>query len=268
MDNFDYNFYINYYYDLHNFDFINALNHYNNFGKKEGRVCNSKQILNNINFYKKIINTYNELTFIKEEEKLINICIRTCNRPNYFETCIQSIFNQNYKNYKILVSYDSHECLKYLKKYDIEYFYPNVKSDEKYKFNLYCNLLMDKIKNGFVLFLDDDDCLTHPNCFKIMNENIESDNDLLIWKFLKPDKCIYPNDIKNIKLGQIDSTSFTFNINQKKEAYWDDKQCSDFRFFQRLINNKLFKIKIINYILVKTINEFKGVNLGHKNILY
>ena len=84
----------------------------------------------------------------------------------------------------------------------INFFYIEVESKEKYKFNLYCNVLMSKVESGWIMFLDDDDKLTHNKVLSIINENIEDENIMYIWKFLRPDKIIYPNECK-IFLGNI-----------------------------------------------------------------
>ena len=45
MDNFDYIFYTTYYSDLKNFDTIQALKHWNNYGEKEGRFKNVETLI-------------------------------------------------------------------------------------------------------------------------------------------------------------------------------------------------------------------------------
>ena len=36
-----------------------------------------------------------------EDKPLFNILIRTSGRPNYFNDCVKSIYNQSYKNWQI-----------------------------------------------------------------------------------------------------------------------------------------------------------------------
>jgi glycosyltransferase involved in cell wall biosynthesis len=198
----------------------------------------------------------------KDSEQKLNILIRTSNRPEYFKQAIESILNQNYKNYKIYVSYDKKESLEYLKNYNnINIIEMNINNPNKYKFNLYNNYLMDKVEDGYILFLDDDDIYIHNNVFNIINDNLTSNDDFLIWKFMRPDKLIYPNN--NIILGTIDTTSFCFHSNFKHLARWGDKQCGDFRFVNSLLRKKNFNIKKIDYILTKTIFENKIASFGN-----
>ena len=71
------------------------------------------------------------------EEPLINILIRTSGRPVYFKKCIDSIRKQDYSNYRILISYDTKEDLKYIKS--------NTNSND---FILFCKI-SDSTKENF-----------------------------------------------------------------------------------------------------------------------
>ncbi len=291
-----------FYSDKYNINEKNAINHWNTKGMKEGLICNKngcnfdwifyknfysylniktvddaiKHFLHhkeNICCYTKLKETVNKNmniaikqgnTYIKKKqsEEKLNILIRTSNRPEYFKQAINSILNQDYKNYKIYVSYDKKESLEYLKDYNnINIIEMNINNPNKYKFNLYNNYLMDKVDDGYILFLDDDDIYIHNNVFNIINDNLTSNDDFLIWKFMRPDKLIYPNN--NIKLGTIDTTSFCFHSNYKSLARWGDKQCGDYRFVNMLLNKKKFNIKKIDYILTKTIFENKIASFGN-----
>jgi hypothetical protein len=241
-------------------------NHWNTEGKKNGRVCCSNKMTeifnNNLN---KIKNE--EMKYIKKNintENKINILIRTSNRPDSFTACIESILTQNYKNYNIIVSYDKIESLEYLKKYDnITYHLMNINNPNKYKFNLYCNFLMDQVVDGYIMFLDDDDILTHNNVLSIINDYLRSEHTMLIWKFMRPDKLIYPKDTNNILLGSIDTTSFCFHSKFKSLARWGDKQCGDFHFITQLLKKKRFNITMLNYILTRTSYNNKIANFGN-----
>ena len=265
--NFDWVFYTRYYQHIKNLNMEQAYNHYVSFSiidnTNPGICCHVKLqhiIEKNMSVAFKQCNDYIKQ---KENEEKLNILIRTSNRPEYFRQAINSILNQNYTNYKIYVSYDKIESLDYLKDYDIETIYMNIDSDKKYKFNLYNNFLMDKVTDGYILYLDDDDIYIHNNVFNIINENLESIDDLLIWKFMRPDKLIVPINKHKIELGTIDTTSFCFHSNYKLLERWDDRRCGDIRFLSGLLNKKKFNIKIIDYILTKTIFNNKMASFGN-----
>lgn len=279
MKNFDWKFYLHLYPDLKKHNINNeysAKQHYLKYGIKEKRVPNLQIMRNNIEKYRKIIlNEERKMDnqFWSNNLPIINILIRTSSRAKYFDKCLKSILSQKYNNYRIIICYDTKDSLEYLKKYsnncNIFYYYVErnlQKNPEKYKFNLYCNSLLDKVDNGYIIFLDDDDCFTHKYVLNIISDNINSEEDFLIWKFLRSDKLIYPEDIHNIKLGEIDTTSVCFHSKYKNNARWWNKQYGDYNFYNQLLksNNIKFNIKFIDSILTQCdLDEIKIGNFGN-----
>ena len=268
---FDSEFYINFYQDVKEI----PIEHYMKHGKNEKRICCEDELYDVLCKNTERIKIQHEYSvdykFQKRENKL-NILIRTSMRPEHFNKCINSILEQQYSNYHIYICYDKKDSLTYLKEYIVKnknmtIFYIKNESLEKYKFNLYNNTLMNMVEDGFILFLDDDDIFTHNMCFKIINENIIDEESILIWKFMRPDKLVYPkntDDIysNNLKIGEIDTTTVCFNCKYKNIAKWSDKQCGDYYFFKELFNKLIemnaLKIQKINYILTKTIYHNKS----------
>lgn len=268
VDNFDWKFYLELYPDLKSKLPFQVYNHYLNHGKKENRKPN----VNALNIHIKeqqtrILNEYTNFVSINKTEVLMNVLIRTSNRPQYFDTCIQSILDQTYSNYRIIICYDNPNSLYYLNKYTnntkIEFHPIQIDSTEKYKFNLYCNFLMEKVDEGWIMFLDDDDKLAHKNVFNIINNSIMNDNILLIWNFFRPDKLIFPDNICNINLGMVDTCSFCFHSKYKGISQWYDKKCGDFFFFSKLTSVNMFTITYLDYILTQTIFTNKIGNFGN-----
>lgn len=260
---FDYHFYINFYKDLKYKNYNQALRHWILYGKKEGRICNKfKSYLHLIN-YKLIIKNYDNIIFKKINQEKINILIRTCNREKYFKKCINSVLNQNYNNYEIFISYDNILCEKYLKNFKNK-FYINKNNyiHKDYCYNDYLNILHNKVNNGYIIYLDDDDKFVHNNCLKLLNENLINENTILIYKFLRADKCIYPKNIYNIQLGEISTENFCFHSKFKNNKKWLQKKCSDYFFFKDLIKTYNFNIKFCNLILSETIYSNKIGNFG------
>lgn len=271
IDNFDWLFYVNFYTELkikvQNRPF-SAYNHYLNYGKKERRIPNENALNMHIEEQEmRIINENKNFVNEKSNENTINILIRTSNRPEYFDICIKSILEQKYTNYRIIICYDKDESLVYLNEYKenckVEIYPIQIDSSEKYKFNLYCNFLMEQVKEGWIMFLDDDDKLSHDNVFNIINSNILDENELLVWNFFRPDKLIFPENTNNILLGQIDTCSFCFHSKFQNAEKWGDKQFGDFAFFSKLVKNNSFKIKFIDNILTATIFKNKLGNFGN-----
>ncbi len=259
---FDYNFYIKTYPDLQFTNINDAYNHWINFGRNEKRVCCLNKMKQNMEQFIKIANEQNlKYNKIKQTEEKINILIRTSNRPEYFRKCIESVLSQNYKNYRVIVGYDKIESLEYLKDYDmIDKYEMKTTSKERFKHNLYLNTMMDKVQDGFIMYLDDDDMMAHNNSLNIINDNITNEKDLIIWKFMRPDKLIYPDKI--IRLGHISGCAYTFNSKYKLKSRWVDRQCSDYYFITKLLKNTNLNIKKIDYILTRIISDDRIGNFG------
>ena len=185
---------------------------------------------------------------------LINILTRTSGRPNGFRKCRESIQNQTYKNIRHIVCYDSSEDLKYLSKFEVDYFKVNKgkrwrffglrKNKPGYKpYNLYCNKLLRKVKRGWIMFLDDDDMLLHDEVIKIVVEaiNQKNNNTLLIWQTRYPDGSLLPKkegfESRKISYMNIDTACFAFHSDYKKTAKWDSYVGADFRFISELANS-------------------------------
>jgi hypothetical protein len=172
---FNYKFYTELYNDLKNLTKNQALDHYLKHGISEKRISCKEEfndiINNNLLKIKNQKKTLNNMKFQKPENKL-NILIRTSMRPEFFKKCIKSILSQKYTNFYVYICYDKEDSLSYLNDYESKYtnittFFIQNDSVEKYKFNLYNNTLMDKVIDGFIIFLDDDDIFCHDMCFKI-----------------------------------------------------------------------------------------------------
>jgi glycosyltransferase involved in cell wall biosynthesis len=261
---FDKDFYVNFYPDIKNGvlnESIDPYHHYETHGKIEKRVSCQNELNDIISTNLRLIRSQRRLlqnVEFKNRENKLNILIRTSKRPKLFKECIESILSQKYTNYHIYICYDYIECYEYIKKYlndKVSCFFVEIQSSEKYKFNLYNNLLMDEVDDGFILFMDDDDIYSHEMCFKIINENIDNTDTILIWKFMRPDKLVYPRHINNIRIGEIDTTMICFHNKYKNIARWKDSQCGDFFFysdlFSKLKNLNIFSKKV-NYIITKT----------------
>ena len=278
MDSFDYKFYLDFYPDLRKAGINSeskAKQHYMNYGINEKRIGSSESLKKvyreNLSEIEKQVLDFNKENNLRKDEELINILIRTSNRPEYFKLCLNSILEQDYKNYRVIICYDKIESLEYLNDYEnnknITFFEINLKENERkdYYWNLYCNLLIDKVEDGWIMFLDDDDKLTHNKVFKMINEHLDDKNRLLIWKFLRPDMLVYPRkiDLNEINIGEISSTSFTFHYSHKNLSKWINKQYGDYYFFKELIKLKLLKPCIIDKIITTTIDDDKVGNFGN-----
>ena len=270
-DVFDHKFYLETYTDLGKKG-INtrkgALIHFMQCGMSEGRAFSKENMRerlthnmqSSVDALAKYPDTHN---------KQFRILIRTSNRPEMCKVCIESILSQTYHDFHIYICYDDEKSLDYLHEYDgekrITYFPVQVESDEKYAFNLYCNTLMEKVTDGYIMFLDDDDMLISPRVLEILNNQIVT-NKIIVWRFLRPDKFIYPSSLdKDLVLGEIDTACVCFHHSLKTMSSWGDKQYGDYRFYTTLFKacprNRML---LLEYTFTATQFDDKIGNYGNR----
>ena len=252
---FDHIYYLNNNSDVKNAGYTTreqAYNHWINYGKKEGRKCN----------------TYVSLPIKnKTYSNKINILIRNTYRPVSFSKCMKSILNQNYSNINIICCYDDIKCLDYLNTYNqqfIEKFYISIPDIDNYKYNLYCNTLIEKIKDGWFMFLDDDDQFINNHALHSINSCIEDDDDMILWKFKHNNITIFPECISDIKPSQIASSTYCFNHKFKSLGKWTTHQLGDYEYINKVLMNHKFNRKFINYALTGTSYNGNFGNYGKK----
>jgi hypothetical protein len=210
------------------------------------------------------------------QKVLINILTRTSSRPSGFKLCYDSIKNQSYKNFEHIVSYEVNDSLNYLKNKDLLLIKVNKisKLDQRNKqglihapYNLYCNELLNRVKDGWIMFLDDDDNLLHNNVFEELVEHIKTidEDTLIIWKMRYPNGKVIPSkvsiDNSEILMNDIGSCCFMFHSKYRNSAKWDEWKGSDFRFLKQL-ETIVPKQKWINkvYIQINNFGDFGNQN--------
>ena len=186
----------------------------------------------------------------------ITILIRNTYRPNTFSKCIQSVLRQEYTNYRIIMCYDDDRCMEYLEEYrnhpKIALFNVKRESDASHFYNLYCNYLLDRVRDGWILFLDDDNMLSQPDTLKKINNNIKTENDIIFWKVKLGEHIIFPN-IYDIKYGQISTIGFCFHSKYKNAARWIAEQGSDFHYVTHLLKKHYLIRRAHSEILTQSV---------------
>ena len=83
------------------------------------------------------------------------------------------------------------------------------KTNDYYCYNNYCNILLEDINEGYIIFLDEDDKFIHENSLKYINDYLEEER-FLVWEYLRADKIIGPSK-GQVKSGNITSCGFCYN---------------------------------------------------------
>jgi hypothetical protein len=238
------------YKDIAHLDEISCIAHYFFIGRKDNRACSLNVLKEQHDINYEIMKKENEQICKKYifREKKINILTRTSNREKSFNICMSSIKNQTFKNYNIICCFDNEKDRDYVSKHTSNHFYVKNSSNNDHHYNLYLNELKSYVSDGWIIFLDDDDHFTSNFCLSFINNNLKDEDTVYVWKYLRPDKLIFPKENK-VNLGEIPMCSFCFHSKHKNKTNFDDKEAADYRFFKDLD----LKIKFLNFTLTKSI---------------
>jgi hypothetical protein len=210
---------------------------YNEFGgQRVMHVPDEKKLINKV-----------KAVYLKEEPE-INILVRTSGRKRYFEECIKSIQEQNYDNYNIWISIDNGD--KYPISYPAYQIYINSKEIEDLKernnddgvvfhYNHYINILQNHVKNGLIMYLDDDDKLMDNNTFNKIASEYKKGNELIFWKAKVGVRTLPPDELwkQEPKLFNISGIGYAFDSKYKEFAWWRPFKRADYHCAKSLYNN-------------------------------
>lgn len=191
---------------------------------------------------------------------LNNSCIYIilkCNDYTNIMSRVESILEQTYTNFEILIYYNNIKDIIHLTKHNkIKFYYNNLK--EK---NFYIYEILKTLSNGWVIFLDNNTIFKNNMVLNTIRSKISSDLDIILWK----------NNNKQTKIPDISHNiiyNSCFNINMKdKFFHFKNKGYID-EYLTSNINNQLIKYNNNTYDLelYKYIHEDLK-NLSNKQLL-
>jgi hypothetical protein len=195
-----------------------------------------------------------------DDDILVNVLTRTHNRPENFKICRESIIRQTYKNINHIVGTDT-EC----SYYDAIKVSPQVVQQPQlmpeYRtypapWNLYLNELGKLVKDGWIIHLDDDDMFSNQNAIKIIVNNVDNNDQILLWRVninLNNNSWIVPSNEafgRRIEAGNFSGIGMMFH-SKHLPVDWGSWSYGDFRVASQLLAKKL-KPKWIDLILTQT----------------
>lgn len=230
-------------------------------------------VFQHVDSYENLIQLVNEKWV--QKKPLINILIRTSGRPEYFNECVKSIYNQKYKNWNILIGIDDNSSLTYTqsaKGRDVIYDYDNFEIPKPpnsvdygvaFKYNMYLNDLQNEVNDGYIIYLDDDDCLYDSDSLNKLVNVIKSDDDLVIWRVKFPNRLV-PSDSNFGKapvLKDISGIGFSFHVKHKKE--WEPYKRGDYRVAKALYES-VPNVIYLNEVITKLQRDIED-GMGRKD---
>jgi glycosyltransferase involved in cell wall biosynthesis len=189
----------------------------------------------------------------KNEDVLVNIITRTHNRPKYFQVCRESILNQTHKKINHIVGSDTvcdyHDCIK-LELLPVRYPVAEYGSYPA-PWNLHLNELQKYAKEGWVMFLDDDDKFVYNDSISTILNYVKSEDEIIFWR-VDINGWIVPDDngFGKIIAGNISGIGFMFHT-KYLPVDWGSWNFGDYRVMTQLVEKKLQQ-KWINLVLTQT----------------
>jgi hypothetical protein len=170
----------------------------------------------------------------------LNVLIRTSRRPRAFKNLMTMLKKQTYENKRLIVSVDDDFTYDYVKQYICEddivkvdkVEVPERKDVRSAPYNTYFNDLIDKVDDGYIFCVDDDDRLANKNTLKNMMGAVISQDDLYIFK-IKIGQIILPskqNWGNKIVIHDVGVPNFVVHSKFAKLVKWDGYYGSDGEF--------------------------------------
>lgn len=174
---------------------------------------------------------------------LFNVLIRTSGRPNYFHDCVRSILDQTYHNYRIIVASDDENdsymdglpCSKIKVKRHGDF--PLGKRPEGddygifFPYNDYMNALIEQAREGFIIYLDDDDKFSSDEALEELARMISANEaDLVFWRVQFPSRVVPSDKSWNLRKPICkDISSIGFTHSAKYRPVWEPWKRADYR---------------------------------------
>ena len=185
---------------------------------------------------------------------LINILTRTHDRKDYFNNCKKSILNQTYKNINHIVGTDT-ICDYYDKAIKLKPKQASPKPDFLGSYpapwNLHIDELHTYVKDGWIMYLDDDDKFKRNDALEIIVNNIENEKQIILWR-VDINGTIVPREKKlgKISPGNFSAIGFLFH-SKYLPITWGSWNFGDYRAIIQLLNKNL-ETKWIDMVLTQT----------------
>jgi len=181
----------------------------------------------------------------------LNILTRTYRRPNSFAVCRKSITDQVY-NPRLTPVIVNHivGCQEKCEYYpEAMLFKP--RKEEVRSHNLYMHDLAEAVKEGWVMYLDDDDMFKENTAVEQIIHSINHEDQLLLWR-VSIGRIIVPNNQHfgvDIVKGHISGIGFAFH-SKHLPAPWKARLAGDYYVIKHFAER--LEIKWINRIFTGT----------------
>ena len=169
----------------------------------------------------------------------IHILTRSGNRPQSFSNLKQSLEEQSYKNYIHYISNDNKDCTFLKNEKNVINVYHLKKKKKGFRhcpYNLYINELVEEVKDGWIIIIDDDAKFINNNFLFQLSRicRSQSKKKIIIYKtYIGPGKTEFPSSI-DLDLGTVDMSNICIHSSVLKKFLFNDSCCGDYHLIRRL----------------------------------
>lgn len=198
----------------------------------------------------KVVNSHEallEMVRIKwvDDAPLINILVRCHDREMGLKRLYHGLAGQTHKNWRVIASHDTDATWRYLCSYPFEKVRvrpdavgskpPGAEYGRALPSNLYLNALMERVNDGYIMFMDDDDAFADPGALARIASQVGQDR-LLLWRTNMGNGRKVPSNENwgKIVAGDISGITFAFHHSHKHLAQWEPWRRGDYRVIKRL----------------------------------
>ena len=185
---------------------------------------------------------------------MLHILLRTSDRPNGFNRTINALRNQTDHNFKLLVTVDNAATKSYVEasKFPCEIFevqaatrtHPNHNP-----YNSYVNTLIDNVKDGWYIVIDDDD-IVHNDLAESINKICTQDDAVYIFKINFCGKHIPSYSFgKGIAFGDVAAPCIIMNSKNKNIASWKPVRGGDFNYIKDIVESGKLKVAFADKVI-------------------
>ena len=173
-------------------------------------------------------------------KNLITI-LTVCSRPEYLSKIYDSIINQNYDNFKWIISFDFDEFpnveTKIIEDKRVEQVLYKNKEWDITNYGALNNILDNHISDPTWICIIDDDNIMYPNYLNTINSKLTKKLKFVLYNQLYFDNTIrFIGRTKDIAEGHIDTAQVCFYSTLAKNVRFVSKYTADGIFYKELFN--------------------------------
>jgi lipopolysaccharide biosynthesis glycosyltransferase len=124
-----------------------------------------------------------------------------------------------------------------------------------YPMNEYMNVLQERVGDGWIMYLDDDNLLLNEFAISELMGHVESPSEMIAFRSVLGRVTPHDNNFgKRVIMGDFDSSNFMFHTSRLEHARWPGERCGDFKVGSNLA--KHLPIRWVNKAFIQT-NPFR-----------